>query len=117
MPSSTYRLLRVCAPLIAGNEKAPIVLPAHPPPPPLLWSLLMLTAPGVMVSNWVKLRPFSGSSTTSRLLTTEPNSEVEDSTAAAVASTVTVDFGFPTFRGKEEVAGWVSSRGVLGCAL
>ena len=48
----------------------------------------MFATPVVIVSNWVKLRPFKGRSLTSLVVTTVPSSELEVCNAAAVAVTV-----------------------------
>ena len=52
--------------------------------------------PGVRISNWVKLRPFSGSSFRGFSPITVPNSEVEDCSNGASALTVTDSLTSPT---------------------
>jgi hypothetical protein len=108
-------LLRFRAPFTAGKLNCPTDAPFHPPPPPLFWSVLRFTVPGVINSNSVKLRPFKGRSFIWSGDTTVPNSEVAVCKAGASAVTVTLLVVPPTFRRKSNVAVWPTWRVTGGC--
>src|SRR5579863_476205 len=102
IPSSMKKLLRFVAPLIAGNVKEPTALgEVHPE---AFCETLTGDVPGLRVSSCVKFLPLSGRSTTCSLVTTEPSSAVEASTAAPTACTVTDCCTAPTVRVKSNVA-------------
>ena len=73
-PSVRNRLLRLFWPLIDGKLNVPTdVLPK----PPLFCATFTGEAPGVSISNCVKLRPLSGKSTTCCSVMAVPNSDEE----------------------------------------
>ena len=111
-PSVRKKLLRLLWPFMAGYANSPI---AALPKPPRFCAVLMGDAPGVSVSNWVKLRPLSGRSTTWFSFITEPSSAVELWTSAPTASTVTVSATAPISKAKSSVAVWLTTK-VNGCS-
>src|SRR2546423_10923064 len=95
------KLLRLVCPLMAGNEYDPM---GEETQAPEFCETLTGATPGERVNSCVKLRPFSGRSTTCRLLTTAPTSAVDAWMSAPTASTVTDCSTPPTFRVRSNVA-------------
>src|SRR5258708_23083446 len=113
-PSVRKKLLRLVAPLIAGNSNsAPSAMGAAKPPvrPPILfWETLMGATPGVSDRSCVKLRPLRGRSFTCLVSMTVPNSAVDTCNCAEEASTVTISVGTPAASERSIGAAWFTAR-------
>src|SRR6267143_2054863 len=83
------------SPLLNCRESGPV------PPKPVL---LAAATPGISVANCVKLRPDSGSSVTSRPVTTAPRLLDSVSTNGAAATTVTTPLTSPAFNSRSTLS-------------
>ena len=70
---------------------------------------LTVLTPGVRFSSWVKFLPFNGRSLTCCFTTATPSSEVEVSSATALACTLTTSVTAPAFSVKSKVAVWLTT--------
>ena len=106
------KLLRFVCPLIAGKTNC-VPVAALPKPPEFCDTLIGAT-PGERVSNWVKLRPLRGRSTTCLAAITAPTSAVELCNNSPVASTLMVCVNDPSCSPTSIVAVWLTANVTRG---